>query len=132
MLLCPHCNEEGISFIKKVFSRQSIPVICSICGKPSFLNRKRNEARILLDFLQVFVLFGFPVFLLKNGYGLNSIIVFAVLYVVLNVAYSVYWRYKAPLIESCEFRTTWARKSNAIFFGLVGLLVLFIVIMNTK
>ena len=132
MLLCPHCNKEGISFIKKALSRQSMPVICGECGKPSFLDRKRNEARMMLDFMQVFILFGVPVFLFVKGYGVTSIIIFAASYIVLNIGYSIYWRYKAPLVESCEFRTTWARKSNTIFFGLVGLLVLYIVLMNAN
>ena len=109
-----------------------MPVVCGECGKPSFLDRKRRVARIFAELIQVSLLFGVPIFLFVNGYGLNTIIVFLILSVLVNIAYSLYWRYRATLVESCEFNTTWARLSNVIFFSLVGLLVLFTIVKNTN
>ncbi len=131
MLECPYCKKKGIVFFKKIFSRQSMPVICSECGKPSFLSRKRNLSRLIIELFQVLLFFSIPLFLLVKGYGINSVIVYMVFYFLLNIAYSIYWRYKAPLIETCEFMTTWARRSNLIFVALLGLLALFLVIKNS-
>ena len=107
-----------------------MPVVCSECGKPSFLDRKRRVARIFSELIQVSLLFGAPIFLFVNGYGLITIIVFIILSVLGSIAYSLYWRYRAALVESCEFNTAWTRRSNAIFFSLVGLLMLFIIVKN--
>jgi len=132
MFVCPHCNKECVSFFRKALSRQSMPVVCKECGEPSFLDRKRSSNRVLIDFIRFALYFGILLFLVVNGAGLMPIITSIAVFFVSELADSIYWRYKAPLIVSCEFKTTWARRSNAVFFGLVGLLVIFILVKNSS